>query len=71
MTAGRGPDAVNEARALIGRRVRFAGHDGTIVDITASQNGYVRYVVQWDPGTPASWGTVVAPGGLAWLEDPT
>jgi hypothetical protein len=63
VTTGRGPDALDAARALIGRRVHWNNgpqHRGTITDI-ANANGWVRYVIRWDAGTPAGWGTVLSP----------
>jgi hypothetical protein len=67
----RGASQVAEARSLIGRRVRFGDESehGTIVNITMSRNGYLRYVVQWDAGAPDWWGTEVAPGNLVLESD--
>jgi hypothetical protein len=70
MTAGRGDAAVAAAQQLVGRRVRLQLHGGEIVGIGRSSNGFVRYVVRWDAGTPSSWATVVAPGASGLVVEP-
>ena len=75
---GRGSRGYTVARKMIGRRVHWWDSEaqigespsGTIVDITATSNGYPRYVIEWDAGAPAWWGTVIAPGSTVLvLED--
>ena len=68
MTGGRTPRAHSEARQYIGCRVNWRGdeHGGTIVGTTRTRNGYTRWVVEWDVGSPDWWSTELAPsaGGL-------
>jgi hypothetical protein len=69
---GRGPRAVEQAQALIGRRIRGGDHKGVIVDVVQTRNGYVRWLVEWEAGTPTWWSREVAPtaDGVELLPDP-
>jgi hypothetical protein len=60
---GRGAAALNVARQLIGRRIRWPGdnYGGIITDITTTRNGYMMFVVEWDDDVPDWYGTEVSP----------
>lgn len=72
--SGRTPAAHQAARRYIGYRVGWRGddHGGTITGTTKTRNGYARWVIEWDAGTPDWWSTVIAPsaGGLIIVPTP-
>lgn len=66
--APRGASGAVAERRMIGRRVRIQRGPlvddecrGTIRDISLTSNGYVRWVVRWDEGTPEWIGREVSP----------
>jgi len=52
---------LSDARKNVTRRVHWLGdtHMGTIVGAEL-ENGYVRYIIDWDPGQPAWWATRIS-----------
>ena len=72
---GRGGPALVAARAMIGRRVRWTplhgeeGGSGTISGLSTTSNGWVRWVVDWDDGTPEWWSSLVSPGANGLVVD--
>lgn len=60
---GRGAFALNAARRLIGRRIRWPGenHGGIITDVTTTRNGYAMFVVEWDEDVPDWYANEVSP----------